>query len=165
MELDIVIPGEIVQYKGVFSVAELYHVIDEWLVERNYIRIEKKHYESTTKTGKTIELHLAPEKKFSDYVIGALDIKIFITGMKDKKVLNIPKKLNEGSVKIELKAVLKTDYEGRWESTPLNQLIKAIYDKFIYPGMNQKFRDRLKEDALHLKNEIKGLLNLAKRRY
>jgi hypothetical protein len=65
-----------IQYEGVFSVAELFRLIDEWLLDKGYYRVEPKHVESAKPEGKFVELDLTPGKELTDYAKALLRIKI-----------------------------------------------------------------------------------------
>ena len=51
-ETRIVIDKLRIQYEGLFSVAELYQLIDNWLREKGYDKMERKNVEKVTPKGK-----------------------------------------------------------------------------------------------------------------
>ncbi len=154
---------ERIQYEGVFSVAELFRLIDEWLLDKGYYRIEPKHVESAKPEGKFVELELTPSKQLTDYAKALLRIKIQMNNIKDA-TLETPEgkkqKLNQGSVLVTVSGVLETDYQERWESKPLFLFIRTLYDKYIFKSLTGGFEGTIKNDVEHFKRTVSGFLNL-----
>ena len=103
-------------YEGLFSVTELYQLIDSWLREKGFDKRETRNQEHVTSEGKYIELVLQPWKKVTDYAKHEIKIQIHITRLKDVEVKKNghKMKLNNGRVLITLDGYLVTDYENRW---------------------------------------------------
>jgi hypothetical protein len=152
-----------IQYEGVFSVSELFRLIDEWLLDKGYYRVEPKHVESAKPEGKFVELELTPGKELTDYAKALIRIKIQMSNIKDV-TLETPEgkkqKLNQGTVLITISSVLETDYQERWEAKPLFLFIRTIYDKYIFRSLTGGFEGTIKGDVEHLKRTVSGFLNL-----
>jgi len=161
-EKKLVIDQKRLNYTGLFSVTDLYQLIDNWLREYAYDKFEKKNEEIVGPTGKDIILELRPWLKITDYAKNEIRIKIF---MKDVKEVEVEKdgskiKLNQGEVQMIFDGYTVTDYENRWENKPVFVFLRAIFDKYIFEFYSNKFEDVLIEDVNHLYMTVKSFLNL-----
>jgi hypothetical protein len=162
-EQEIIVDKERIEYEGIFSVAGLYRLIDEWLLDKGYYRKEPQHIESAKPEGKFVEMSLEPSKTLTDYALSMLKLRIQLSNIRDVSVETgdgTKQRLNQGKVLITLSGILVTDYEGKWEGKPLFLFIRTIYDKFLYKPMTGGFQDTVRRDADQLKNVISGFLNL-----
>lgn len=161
-ETEIVVPGDRVEYTGIFSVAELYRLIDEWLLDKGYYRIEPRHIESAKPEGKFVDLELAPGKELTDYAKSVLKIRVQLNGIKDVSVEGPEgkQKFNQGNVRIVLTGILETDMQGKWETKPLYLFIRHVYDKYIYKSLTGGYQAVVRNDVADLKNRLYGFLNL-----
>lgn len=162
-EQEFVLDKERIEYDGIFSVAGLYRLIDEWLLDKGYYRKEPQHTESAKPEGKFVEIQLEPSKELSDYAKSVLKIRVQLSNIKDV-VIETPEgtkqRQNQGKVLITLSGILETDYEGKWEGKPLFLFIRTIYDKYLYKPLTGGFQATVGADASQLKNAIAGFLNL-----
>ena len=162
-EQEIVVDKERISYEGVFSVAELYRLIDEWLLDKGYWRVEPKHVESTKPEGRFIELNLKPGKTLTDYAKSVFSIQLQLSNIKDVTVESgdgLKQKLNQGKVLLTFTGILETDYEAKWEGKPIFLFIRTIYDKYIYKSLTGGFQATVRDDITQLKNAVSGFLNL-----
>lgn len=151
-------------YEGLFSIKDLYKMIDEWFRQKNYDKREKNNTESVTPEGKYIEIELEPWKKVTDYARNVIRLRMIFENITDVEVERDGKKmtLNKGKAHFVFDGFLGTDYFQRWEGKPLFFVIRAIYDKFIYAPYTAGFAKGVKDDVMHLHNQIKAFLNLYK---
>lgn len=162
-EQEFVLDKERIEYEGIFSVAGLYRLIDEWLLDKGYYRKEPMHTESTKPDGKFIEILLEPSRTLSDYASSMLRIRLQLSNLKDVSIETgegTKQRMNQGRVLITLSGILETDYEGKWEGKPMFLFIRTIYDKYIYKPFSGGFQAMVRTDADAFKNAISGFLNL-----
>jgi len=162
-EEEIVVDKERISYEGIFSVAELYRLIDEWLYDKDYIKYEPTHTESTKPEGKYVDLLLVSTKDMTDYARSSLYIKIQLSNIKDVTIETsegVKQKLNQGTVLLTISGVLETDIEDKWEGKPIFLFIRTLYDKYIYKPITGGFQKVVREDTLSLKENVSSFLNL-----
>lgn len=162
-EQEIVVDTERISYDGIFSVAEVYRLIDEWLLDKSYIKEEPKHVESAKPEGKFVDVTLKPFKNLTDYARSNLKIQLQFSNIKDVTLETsegTKQKLNQGKVLISISGILQTDYEDKWEGKPIFLFIRTIYDKYIYKSFTGGFQKTIREDVAQLKENISGYLNL-----
>ncbi|MCF7900879.1 hypothetical protein K9L67_01500 [Candidatus Woesearchaeota archaeon] len=154
--------GDSFKYKGLINCKELYKIIDSWLKQNGYDKIEIWNFEEIYEDGKQITLKLQPYKKISDYAKIEIRLNMVLSKMKDvvvtKDKVKIKVQKGEGSFKFDV--FLTTDYEGSWESKPLYYFLKTIAEKFLYRGLIDRYEDIAHKDADALKREIKSFLNM-----
>ena len=160
-----VVEKEAIKYEGLFSVKELYQLIEDWVNSKGYMPVETFVEESVEKEGKVITAKLEPFKKLTDYAKAIIKIEIMISDCKEVEVTRAGKKqkLNKGKVVIEIKSILETDYEHRWEMKPWLYVLRTVFEKYIYTPFLSGFKNALREDTGHLKEQIKAFLNLYKK--
>ena len=150
------------QYEGLFSVIDLYTMIDEYFEEKGYDKREKKNIERVTPEGKFIEIELEPYKKITDYAKSTIKVRL---QMKDIKEVVVEKdgvkvKLNQGSIHLVFSCFLETDYEGKWETKPMFYFLRVLYDKFIYSSYTSQYKGEVVNDFNLLISQIRSFLNL-----
>ncbi len=163
-EIETVVDSESLGYEGYFSVRELYALVNRWLSQNGYDRIEANNSEVVQEHGKEISIFLWPYKKVSDYA--KLEIRMFLTmsGVKDVKVKirNQEVLCNEGKLNLTFDGLMVTDYEGKFASTPLLFFFRTFFDKYIFKTQTGSYENLLKKDIRRLKAEIKSFLNFYK---
>jgi hypothetical protein len=156
--------SEKIKYSGLFSLKELYALVNEILEDRGYDPIEVSVEETVEKTGKCVEANLEPSKKFTDYAKSIIKIKIRTSDCTEVEVKKGKKKqkLNKGKLLIEVDPLLETDYEHRWEMSPYLYVFRTLFEKYIYTPFLSKFDKQIQEDVEFIKDQIKSFLNLQK---
>lgn len=161
-ETEVVVDKLRLDYEGLFSVPELYKLIDEWFEEKNYDKKEIRNIERVSADGKYIELELLPWKKCSDYTKNELRLRIILSGIKDVEIERdkVKVKLNQGKVHIVFDGYLTTDYFNKWENKPVFYFIRSIFDRWVYQPFQSGFQRGVRSDVTELKDRIKAFLNL-----
>lgn len=162
VEKKIVVENVQLNYKGLFSVKDLYRVIDSFFKEKDWDKRETRNNEFVSPEGKYLELWLEPFRKVSDYAKLIIRIQIIIKDLKEVLVEKEgqKKKMNKGDVKFIIDGFLETDYENRWEGKPEYIFIRTLFDKFVYRRHTQEFEAQLVEEVEELKATLKSFLNL-----
>jgi hypothetical protein len=161
-EKKIVIEKQEMTYKGLLDIKKLFKEIDQWIREHGYDRYERKNEETVTKDGRQIYIELEPWKSISDYAKAELHVEIDIRDIHDVEVEHdgITEELQRGECHFTFQARLITDYENKWEGSPLYQFIRTIIDKFIHKTQTDTFENECADDCNALREEIKAFLNL-----
>lgn len=149
-------------YTGIFSVVELYQLIDRWTREKGYDKRENKNVEEVKPSGKNIELDIEPWKKITDYVRSSIHMRIIMSDIKEVEVEkdNLKVKMNQGKVQIIIDGWLDTDYENRWEGHPIFFFLRSVFEKYVYKPFTVGYENYVASDVSHLHSTIKSFLNL-----
>jgi hypothetical protein len=161
-EREVIIDKLRLDYEGLFSLPELYKMIDEWFEEKNYDKREIKNVERVAQDGKYVEIEIMPWKKVSDYAKNEIRIRMFFSDIRDVEVEKdgVKVKLNQGKIQMVFDAYLTTDYENRWEAKPFFFFLRTIFDKYLYEPWQGGFQRGVRKDAMSLHDQIKSFLNL-----
>ena len=161
-EREVIVDKLKLTYEGIFSVSELYKLIDEWFRWKGYDKRENKNIEIVKPEGKFIEIELEPWKKVTDYAKNVIKIRIQMFDIRDVEVEkdNTKLKLNQGKVHFVFDGYLETDYEARWEGKPIFYFIRTIFDKYLYRPFTAGFERGVKQDLMHLHGQIKAFLSM-----
>ena len=163
-EQKLVVEGIEVGYEGIFNIKEIYKIIDDWVKDYDYDKVEKVSTEYVRPEGKYVELILEPEKKVSDFVKNIIKVKIIARNLKDVEIEQdgMKKSMQEGNMLITFTGVLETDYEGKWEQKASIFFLRVLVDKYIYKFYTDKFESGLARDVNELSTQVKSFLNLYK---
>jgi len=161
-ERRVVIDNLVLQYEGLFNLTDLYLIIDKWLRQRAYDKLEKKNYQHELKDGTYVEIELEPWKKITDYAKITLNIYIHCFNVKRVVVKKDGKdvKMHQGKINIRWIGFLVTDYEGKWEGKPLFYFLRAVMDKWVYRVSADKYEAAVAEETKHMYQNVRAFLNL-----
>lgn len=161
-ERRIVVDNLMLQYEGLFDVKELFLMIDKWLRQKAYDKMEKRNHEHVLKEGKYIEIELEPWKKVTDYAKIVINMYIHMYNIKDIMVKkdNQDIKMNTGKIKIRFIGYLVTDYEHKWEGKPVWWFLRTVMDRWVYKVSADKYEAAVAENVKHLYQNVKAFLNL-----
>lgn len=170
-EIDYVVPGIVVEKRGVVNVSELYKVLKEWLEKRKYTIIEKEYTdeadyssseEEEPKEKKKLAIKWKAEKEIDDYT--RFVIEISLKGNVEEISLK-SRKAYKGVITISFESYMEQDYEDRFENSPLFKITRGIYDKFALKKKFSEYSKELKDETYDVYYETKaylGLLNVEK---
>ena len=161
-ERRLIVDKERVNYDGLFSAKEVLDIVMTWIKDKGYWPVDKKHTESVKADGRYIEVEMWPYKKVTDYAKNIIVIRIVCSDLKDVvvEIDGRKKKLNQGKLQVVFDAYLETDYEHKWETKPVFYFLRTVFEKYVFTPFLSGFERNLKGDVTHLKNNIKGYLNL-----
>jgi len=160
-EREVIVDKVRLSYEGLFSVTELYKLIDSFFRDRGYDKRERRNIENVRADGKYIELELEPWKKITDYAANIIKLRLIISNVTDVEVKkdNVTVKLNKGKIQMVFDAYLETDYEGRWEGKPLFYFLRTVFNKFVFHSYTEGYAANVLSDFNELYSKIKGYLN------
>ncbi|MEK6874283.1 MAG: hypothetical protein AABX52_00880 [Nanoarchaeota archaeon] len=161
-ETETIIEDRKITYDGIFSVSQLYKIIDEYFTKLGYDKVELKNTEVVKPEGKYIEIIAEPNKTVTDYARYVTNIRMIFSEIKevDIKRDNQKERLNTGKVQLIFNAYLVTDYEGRWEDKPVYYIIRALMNKYVLQPLTNKFKAEIKTQVEQCVGNVKAFLNL-----
>ena len=149
-------------YEGLFSVTELYQLIDTFFREKGFDKKEMRNIEMVKPDGKYIEVELQPWKKITDYARHIIRVEMKCFNIKEVEIEKDGRKIkmNSGRVNFIFDGYLQTDWENKWEMKPMYFFIRTMFDKFLYKSYTNLYEGLLVENVNQLHQTIKGFLNL-----
>lgn len=162
MERKIVFNHGIITYKGLFSVPELYRMIDLWFLEKGYTKHELMMKEEIEEECKKIFTILEPYRYLSDGMRYQIRIDIECKEVKEIDVERdgMAVRLNQGECNIIITGYLRTDYEFKWEKNAWFYFIRSAIDKYVWRSHTYKGESGLVKECENLMAQIRGFLNL-----
>ena len=153
-----------IKYSGIFSVNDLYTLIDDLTKKNGYIKKEYNNRETIKKDGRSVNIRFEIRRKMSDYATSVIQMKILLDNIKD---LDIEKEgthmnRNQGDVRIIFDAYLENDFEHKWENTPGFFFVRVLFDKYIFKPFTTDYQGIVMKDYNMFKDEITAFLNLNK---
>lgn len=151
-----------ISYSGLFSLKDLYAIMDKFFRERGYEKNELNNEEHVKPDGKEIILHLMPVRWWSDYIRLRVEVEATLYDIQDVEVEKDGAKrmMQKGNVKMTVNAYIESDYEQKWEAKPTNFFLRTLFDKFVYRKYSHEYEKKVLEDAKDFCSEVKGFLNL-----
>ncbi len=160
-ERELVINGREIKYKGIFRYDELFSLINEVLVDKGYVKQEKKTEELVTEEGRKTFVELRPYKIKSNYVTLMIKIKVIMDKVTEtvKEHEGGKKKFQQGDLNIIFDSWVLSDYRSRWGMKPFVFFWKGVIKKLLYKWpLEEGFRNELVADTVYINTEIKQLL-------
>jgi hypothetical protein len=68
--------------------------------------------------------------------------------------------MHQGQLRVTFDSWLETDYESRWETTPVFYVLRSLFEKYVYVPYLSGFIKGVRDDTMMLKDQLKGFLNL-----
>jgi len=161
-EMRLVVDHLRLNYSGPFTANDLFKNIQVFLFERGIECKVEKEFEQNTKTGKHMEWQIKEWKRISDYVRYWVKVRILIKNYnKVDAILNNKKvKIGNGSATVYIDGYVELDESHRWEAFPFFQLLRSIYNNFIYKVYTERFEQRLNQDMHQLYEMIEKFFNV-----
>lgn len=156
-----------IKYGGIFSFSEFYKFCYGWLTEEMGFSIsEDKYVEKLSGDSKDVEFEWSGSKKFTDYFKFSIAVKFKISGLTNVELVQDGKKIktNKGSVEIGVKGILIRDYEGKFEATPFQKVLRGIYEKWIISSKIDDYRGKVFGDCDEFLQQAKSFLDLEGKR-
>ncbi|MDD5417832.1 MAG: hypothetical protein PHW96_03010 [Candidatus Nanoarchaeia archaeon] len=143
-------------YKGYFKLREFYNFLYDVCTSLGYDVIELECKQASD----SFEFEWRNEKSVDDFTMFVIKIKTRITDLKEEN--NGKEKLNKGNVELTIQAVLRTDYNAKWEINPMLKFMKGIYERYIYKPTYDHWVEKVKEEMNEALNEIKSFFHIEK---
>ncbi|MBI4448825.1 hypothetical protein HY641_02240 [Candidatus Woesearchaeota archaeon] len=161
-ETETIVEDRKITYEGLFSVSDLYRLIDEYFAKIGYDKVEVKNVEVVKPEGKFIEIRLEPYKTITDYVRYVVSVRIICSEIKEVEIKRDGHKLrlNSGKAQIIVNGYLLTDWEGKWESKPVYYVLRALMNKYVFQPITGKYKGEIAQNCEQLVSNIKAFLNL-----
>jgi len=154
-------------FEGIFDLNDVYRIVDDFTRMRGYNKSEAVNKEVVTEQGKDITIVFIPDKKRTDYIQKRLKIIVDVKDMQDVEVTidDKKRKMQKGKIFLMIKAILVTDWDGRWEDRPATFFLRALFDKVFYKKHTDEYKDEVEADMNLLRDQLRGYLNMQKQNY
>lgn len=152
-----------VKYEGIFSFSGFYKFCYDYLTEEfGFYVAESKYAEKITGDAKEIQIEWDGERNITDYFKYQIKVEFKILSLKNVEVQGEGKKIqtNKGSVEINVKGTLVSDYEGKYNTSPILRFFRGVYEKWIIPSTIEQLEEKLISHCDGFLGEAKAYLDL-----
>lgn len=136
-----------VKYEGVFSFKDFYQFCYDYLSnEKGFGNLTEKSYKEKIKGNeKDVEVEWEDKKEFNDYFRHDIKVKFAVKRLKDVEVQQEGKKIKtqQGEIEVSMKGTVVSDYDGKFDTTPFNKVLRSIYEKWIIPSTYEQVKEKI----------------------
>lgn len=163
-DLNLLVDQLKITYDGIFDMQAFYQMLESWMIERVYIKVEPLNEEFETPTGKQIKLILFPFRRLGDYGYSRIRLKITVKNLTKIELEHkgLKKKMNLGNVKVKIDAFTESDHGKWWKDTPLKFFFRTLMEKYFFNKYYSNIQKEILNDTEHLYMRIKTFFNLYK---
>jgi hypothetical protein len=165
------VPGEfgdkslyqVVRYKGIFDINELYRVINDWLVSKGYQVHESKYKSIALQTGgkeKTFDWNA--HRKMTEFIMIWIDLHFQFQDIMEVEVVKNGKtvKLQKGLIMVRIQHRLEYDFSERMGRTKMGNVIVKFMTQIMWKKkIDSLWEDKLRFKCYELMNVIKETLD------
>ena len=140
-------------FDSVFSIEELYNVVEVYFKEKNYDKWEKYAHEYKRKDSTEIHTETRYLRPITDYFLLMEKIKYNSRDLKRVKINRYGKEVEmvKGKISMIFEGSVVTDYDNKFGETkaekPLWQFIKDLFDTFVYNREKQRYAKQIVNDT------------------
>ncbi|MFH1376204.1 MAG: hypothetical protein ABIH25_01065 [Candidatus Woesearchaeota archaeon] len=159
-EVDYIIRDLKISQRAQFNMIEFYKTIKSWFEINRYDFYERDYQEVQKGKKKNVKITWIGEKEINDY--SKLVIKVNIKLDNYEIIENTKEKLVDGKLSISFESLVESDYEKKWEISPIWQFIRSVSDKYFTEKKRKMFEKELHNDTYDICTKVKTFLNLYK---
>jgi hypothetical protein len=154
---------QVIRYKGVFDIHELYKIIYDWLISRGYQVHESKYKSIALQTGgKERSFDWNAHKKVTEFVMYWINLHFQFQDLMEVEVIKDgkPKKLVRGLLLIRIQHKLEFDFGERMGRTKFHMSMVNFLTKIMWKKkIDTLWEDKLRFKCYELMNIIKETLD------
>ena len=152
-----------IKYEGIFSFADFYKFCYDYITEELDFGVAENEYSEKLK-GDTKELAIEweGEIKITDYFKYVIKVNFLIFNLANIEVQQEgkKKKTNKGILSVAVKGTMVSDYDGKYETSPMLRFFRGVYEKWIIPSKIEQIEEKLISDCDDFLSQAKAYLAL-----
>jgi len=161
-EKKIVVDDLRLHYSGLLDLPALYKLINDVILERGYVKHQKRNEDYVRPDGREIHLELRPTKEFEHEFWGMIKMRLH---MKDVQEVIVDmghtrRRLSKGDLVIIFDGWTTTNLEHAWETHPTFVFLRTLFDIWVSKVYFGKHEGEISADIKYLYRRIMSLLNL-----
>ena len=164
-EVYIPVAGEKLEFEGLFSMKEVFRIIDKYFRLKAFDKKITFDEEYQTEKGKYIHIKTEHYKKVDSYVRLQTRLWIYANELVDveKEVDGVKIKTQKGKLSITFDSSLQTAYFGLMaDKKPMYFLFRVLYEQYLARPRIAYWENVARHVINEVKTEIAGYLNLNK---
>ena len=156
-----------IKYSGIVNFADFYKFCYEWLRDEMGITIsENKYAEKLSGDSKSIDVEWSGSSALSDYFKMEIKVTFKVNGLTSVEITQDGKKIktNSGSVELGIGGTVLKDYNGKFEKTALQKVLRGFYEKTVIPARVEQMRGKVIAGCDEFLAQAKAYLDLEGKR-
>jgi hypothetical protein len=154
---------QVIRYKGIFDIDELYRIINDWLVSKGYQVHESKYKSIALQTGgKERTFDWNAHRKMTDFITVWIFLHFQFQDMMEVEVVKDGKKvkLHKGLIMVRIIHRLEFDFAERMGRSQIGNAIVDFMTKIMWKKkIDSLWEDKLRFKCYELANVIKESLD------
>lgn len=154
---------EEIRYIGMFVFKDFFNLMFNFMTSNGYIIDDDSHAQKEGDTGVEVETLWKFWRKIDDYTKFRVEIYYWIQDMKEviiKKEDGREVKTNEGNIYIRIKGEIETDWQGRWEVTPMMKKLRGFYERYLLKPVIDDYIVKMSIFIATFAGELKSFFNM-----
>jgi len=156
-----------IKYDGIFSFAKFYKFCYDWLKDESGFSIsEDKYKEKLSGDSKNLEIEWSGTRTLTDYFKFEVKITFNVIALTNVEITEENKKIktNKGSIEVGIKGTLIRDYQGKFEKTAFDKILRGIYEKMVIHARIEQMEGKIIDDCDEFLAQAKAYLDLEGKR-
>ena len=156
---------EKIEYSGLFNFPAFYSFAHSWFKENDHGVNEDKYSEKVSGNKRDITIEWKATRKITDYFKGEYKIKFEIRDLVDveAEINGSKEKMNQGKVSAEIKGIIISDFQSKWDKSAFSRFMRDFYNKFVIPSRVKQIKDEIIDTVRDFKEQLKAFLELTGR--
>jgi hypothetical protein len=152
-----------IKYSGIVNFADFYKFCYEWLRDEMGVTMsENKYAEKLSGDSKSIDVEWSGSSLLSDYFKMDIKVTFKVTGLTNIEIDKV--KTNKGSVEIGIGGTLVKDYNGKFEKTAFQKVLRGFYEKTVIPSRVEQMQGKVIGGCDEFLAQAKAYLDLEGKR-
>ena len=152
-----------IKYSGIVNFADFYKFCYEWLRDEMGVTMsENKYAEKLSGDSKSIDVEWSGSSLLSDYFKMEVKVTFKVTGLTNVEIDKL--KTNKGSVEIGIGGTLVKDYNGKFEKTAFQKVLRGFYEKTVIPSRVEQMQGKVIGGCDEFLAQAKAYLDLEGKR-
>ena len=152
-----------IKYGGIVNFADFYKFCYEWLRDEMGVTMsENKYAEKLSGDSKSIDVEWSGSSLLSDYFKMDIKVTFKVTGLTNIEIDKV--KTNKGSVEIGIGGTLVKDYNGKFEKTAFQKVLRGFYEKTVIPSRVEQMQGKVIGGCDEFLAQAKAYLDLEGKR-
>lgn len=150
-----VLDEKLIEWAGSFDFGKVYDLMYTLFSDFEYQIYEKQYL--VDRWDRAINIRWDCFKTLDRYSKALMEVEVPYVGFGKTKVSRGGERveIETGDIRIEIKAILVTDYMDAWSGNPILSFLKEFYERYIYGDVISTYKEQTERELWNISEEIK----------
>jgi hypothetical protein len=152
-----------IKYNGIVNFADFYKFCYEWLRDELGVTMsENKYAEKLSGDSKSIDVEWSGSSTLSDYFKMEVKVTFKVIGLTNVEITQEGQKIktNKGAIEIGIGGTVVKDYQGKFEKSAFQKVLRGFYEKTIIPARIDQIQGKVISGCDEFLAQAKAYLDL-----